>query len=1080
MHRLFSTLLACVLFVGLFAQTSLKGVVVTDENNAPIPGAKVTLANQNISTTTNLRGEFALIYLEAMDEEVLIEANGYFTAVRLVQLKQDQTNDLGEITMQEDIQKDMEEDVVLQLSDFELNDDEGRSQAMSSGSNASTDVFNSATGFAWSNVRYRQRGYDQQEELTYINGINFNTQERGNFNFSMLGGLNDASRNKDEVNGMEATGYTFGSFGKSTNIMMDATRYAQGFKAGLSGTNRNYKGRAYLTYASGLLQSGWAFVGSIAWRYSPYIDHKGIIGEGIKYNSLGYFFSAQKNINNDHSLSFITFGAPTERAQNAAVTQEVYNLTGSTNYNPYWGYQNGKVRNSRIVKAFDPAAILSYDWKISENQSFKLGAGYHYSMYSNSALTFYNAPDPRPDYYRNLPSFLWDGQIGMDGEFITSDGADRKLGTDYLFDKYNDYVGSDGTYYRGRYIGPSVDVNAYQNLLNAWSSRDNNTTQINWDNLYAANYAYEVNEANNPLRSTKYMLERRHNDIQEGMLNINYQNSEYDKVKISAGLEGKYSQGLHYKTVDDLLGGTQWFDVDPFAERDIKDLAVNIGMTQAQIEKVKQNDINVTDAERVVHKGDKFGYDYRMNMLKVKAWEQTEVSTNDLTFYVGLQLTYTGMQRTSNMVNGRAWYLATLNNDERYYYLGQNADDILAGKASAMNGYSYSFIDPSVKLGLTYKINGRNHIKVNAMASTESPLARDAYISPRVHDRVIAPIYTHAHAKSLKDYYAASQKIVGADLTYEFNYPIVRGRITGFYTEFWNGTELNGYYDDEARTFVNQSLTGINRRHMGLEAAAAFKLGTYFTLTPMLAIADYHYTSNAYSVTSAENGMSLAENIYGPMYELRDSVLIKGLKVAAGPQLNASLKLSFFHPKMWFADITISYFDWNWLDYAPARRMQGLFTGVRADGSTVNGSYRNIHINHDQTMSAIQTDDEGNDVYDKNGVPMLKYPFNLLSDQESLVSQQVWNRFMIDVSVGKMIYLPKRQSLSINLSVSNITNNTGMKTGGYQQARLPRQSIQGETDNTKNSTITPNAWKFPAKYYYAYGVNFFLNLTYKF
>ncbi|MBR1809250.1 MAG: carboxypeptidase-like regulatory domain-containing protein [Paludibacteraceae bacterium] len=1083
MRRLITTLLAGIFCFALFAQTSLKGVVVTDENNSPVPGAKITLANQNISTTTNSSGEFALIYLEAMDEEVLIEAAGYFTAVRLIQLKADQSNDMGTIALQTDIQREMEDEVVLQLSDLELNDDEGRSQSTSSGSNASTDVFNSATGYAWSTVRYRQRGYEQQYEQTYINGINFNTQERGNFNFSMIGGLNDASRNKDEVNGLEANGYTYGSLGKSTNIMMDATRYAQGFKAGLSGTNRNYKGRAFLTYASGLLPSGWAFVGSVAWRYSPYIDHKGIIGEGIKYNSLGYFFSAQKNIGDNHSLSFVTFGSPTERAQNAAVTQEVYNLTGSINYNPYWGYQNGKVRNSRIVKAFDPTAILSYDWKISENQTFKAGLGYHYSLYSNSALTFYNAPDPRPDYYRNLPSFLWDGQIGINGEFITKDGSGRDLGNKYFLDNYNSYTGEDGKYYDARWIGPSVDQTTYKNMTDAWTSRDNNTTQINWDNIYAANYAYDKNEENNPLRSSKYMLERRHNDIQEGMLNINYQNSEYDHLKITAGLEAKLSQGLHYKTVDDLLGGTQWLDVDPFAERDIKDLAVNIGMTQAEIEKVKQNDINLTDEERIVKKGDRFGYDYRINMTSAKAWVQNEWNYNDIDFYYALQLTYTGMQRTSSMINGRAWYLATLHSDNAYaqwQYLGPQYNAIMNNGYRTMQGTRFDFVDPSFKAGLTYKINGRNRLKLNVIAETSAPLARDAYISPRVHDRVIDPMYKHLQAKSLQDFYAASQKVAGGDITYEFNFPVVRGRITGYFTQFWNGSELNGYYDDEARTFVNQSLTGINRRHMGIEAAAAFKLGTYFTLTPMLAIADYRYTSNAYSITSAENGMSLAENINGPLYELGDSVLIKGLKVAAGPQLNASLKLSFFHPKMWFADITVSYFDWNWLDYAPSRRMKGLYTGVRADGSTVNGNYTNVHIDHDNTISAIKTDADGNTVTDAYGTPQLIYPFNILSDQESLVDSKVWNRFMIDVSVGKLIYLPKRQSLSINLSVSNVTNNTHMKTGGYQQARLPRQSVQGETDNTKNSTLTPNVWKFPSKYYYAYGVNFFLNVTYKF
>jgi hypothetical protein len=252
-------------------------------------------------------------------------------------------------------------------------------------------------------------------------------------------------------------------------------------------------------------------------------------------------------------------------------------------------------------------------------------------------------------------------------------------------------------------------------------------------------------------------------------------------------------------------------------------------------------------------------------------------------------------------------------------------------------------------------------------------------------------------------------------------------------------------------------------------------------LTGVVSVGDYRYTSNALAITSAENGMALAEEsdraawdeTKGPIYELRDSVLLKGLRVATGPQVNSSLKLSFFHPKMWFADVTVSYFDWNFLDFAPARRMQGLFTGVRADGSTVNGSYRDAEIN------AIKQEN-GVDVYDQYGVPVLNYPYNKHSAQESLTSDNIYNRFLVDVSVGKLIYLPNRQSISINLTVNNLLNNTGFKTGGYQQARSPRQTKQGETNGKFVSVLSPNIYKFPAKYYYAWGTNFYLNIQYKF
>jgi hypothetical protein len=277
---------------------------------------------------------------------------------------------------------------------------------------------------------------------------------------------------------------------------------------------------------------------------------------------------------------------------------------------------------------------------------------------------------------------------------------------------------------------------------------------------------------------------------------------------------------------------------------------------------------------------------------------------------------------------------------------------------------------------------------------------------------------------------------------------------------------------------------------MGIEAAVAVKLGTYFTLTGVASIGDYRYTSDAISISSAENGMPMTQDLVTKelVFETRDKVLLNGLKLSTGPQANASLKLSFFHPKMWFADVTVNYHDWNYLSVAPSRRMQGLYTGMRLDGTAVNGWFGDSYANAIETTDgkALQVEIAedgtaiyGNAVLDANGVPVLRYPYNLMTMQESLAAVNPLNRFIIDASIGKLIYLPNRQSISINLSVTNLTNNTHFKTGGYQQARLPRGVRQGEKDY-QNSVITANAWKYPSKYYYAWGANFFLNVTYKF
>ena len=1103
-NKLFSLMFVLAISLSAMAQTSLRGRVIDEATQTPIVGAKITLANQNISTTTNASGEFALLYLEAMDEEVIIEADGYVAGLEIVNLKENQSNQLEAISLQQDIVSQTESEILLNLTEEEMTDDEGRSQAQASSSSASTDVFNKTTSFGWSTARYRNRGYQSNAENYYIEGLHFNSMERGQFNYSAMGGLNDASRYKEVMNPMDATNFSFGGVGQSTNYLMGATRYAQGWKVGAAGTNRNYKARVNATYSSGLMPSGWAVAAQLAYRFSPYIDNKGIIGEGIKYYSLGYFLTAERVWDNAR-LKLITFGAPTERGQNAAVTQEVYDLTGSNYYNPYWGYQNGKVRNSRIVKSYDPTVIAAFEYKIDEQQNFKVAAGYHYSWYSNSALNYFNAPDPRPDYFRNLPSYMWDGQIANPNNETSAQQLFDENGAHY---PWGLFVGKDmnGVPYGegfighdGNIVGPSVDQDQYNQLVDLWKSRDNQTTQLDWDKIYAANIA---NNANDPTGSARYLVERRHNDIQEATASFNYVNTQFEHLKMTLGAEGKFAQGIHYKTIDDLLGGNQWIDIDAFADRDIKELASNSGFTQEDIANVRKNEIASDYNDVIKADGKRFGYDYRINMGNFKVWFQNEWNFNEVDLYYALALDYSSMQRTTNMLNGRAWYLTKVAEErtgaEAWRYYGnasytriKNAES--AGTLRAGTNYAgdaHHFFDPAFKLGATYKINGRNHLKVNALAQTRAPFARDAYISQRVHDRVVSTIYTHDNAKNLKDFYAASEKIVSADLTYEFNYPIVRGRITGFFTQSWGGTELNGYYDDEARTFVNQAMTGIDKRYMGVEAAAAFQLGTYFTLTPVVSVGDYRYTSDAMAVSSAENGMPMTQDdvTKSLVFETTDKVLLKGLKLSTGPQVNASLKLSFFHPKMWFADITVNYHDWNYLSVAPSRRMQGLYTGVRADGTAVNGwfgdSYANAIETTDGRTVRFSMDGNGNVAYenavlDNNGVPVLRYPYNIMTMQESIVATNPLNRFIIDASVGKLLYLPNRQSLSINLSVTNLTNNTHFKTGGYQQARLPRAVRQGEADY-HNSVITANAWKYPSKYYYAWGVNFFLTLTYKF
>jgi hypothetical protein len=79
--------------------------------------------------------------------------------------------------------------------------------------------------------------------------------------------------------------------------------------------------------------------------------------------------------------------------------------------------------------------------------------------------------------------------------------------------------------------------------------------------------------------------------------------------------------------------------------------------------------------------------------------------------------------------------------------------------------------------------------------------------------------------------------------------------------------------------------------------------------------------------------------------------------------------------------------------------------------------------------------------------------------------------FMLDASIGRSIRLKRGKSLSINLSLQNILNNTNLRTGGYEQNR---------DDNYSTGEQRPYVFSKNAKYYYANPFNLFLNVGYRF
>ncbi len=593
-------MLLCLALPSL-AATGVKGILVNAQTGVPVSDANILLRDQAIFVTSSSDGSFVISNAAPGKDVLEIIASDFEDLYYDVELVNGMVKNVGEIKLTPSGYDTSYSADELFFDEEQLLDDEGSAQSVGTIQGATDDIYYQMSNYNFSAVRFRQRGYDSNWNAGYINGFYYNDAMRGRFNYSGLGGMtSSAFRNKTSDIGLSAASYGYGNIGGAQNYTNYASQYAPGFRGNLSYTNSNYMLRAMLQYSTGVSRNGWAFSASIIGRYAP----EGVI-EGTFYNSFGYALSLQKIFNDRHSLNLSTWGAPTQRATNAAATQEAYDLAGSNLYNPSWGYLDGKKKSARIVESFDPSALLNWIWKPQMGTQINTGIGFRHSAYSSSALNWYQAADPRPDYYRNLPSYF---------------KPTAEPGTDLY----------------------EAQLAQYETVKDYWSG-DKAHRQIDWNALYQANYLNRTIFDRNPelVGQSSYILERRHSNLTSYMFNSYLDHRLNDIMTLQGGVSFNYTDAHYFKTIRDLLGAEYWRDIDNFSERDF-----------AGNPEILQNDLRYPN--RKVYKGDTFGYDYNIRSYIAKAWLQNQINTAHWNVNYGMEISYTNFMRHGNMQNGRA------------------------------------------------------------------------------------------------------------------------------------------------------------------------------------------------------------------------------------------------------------------------------------------------------------------------------------------------------------------------------------------------------------------------------------------
>jgi hypothetical protein len=651
-----------------------------------------------------------------------------------------------------------------------------------------------------------------------------NDLNTGNVKWSLWGGLNDIFKNQSTTYGLGSSPNIFGGTNGNTSFDISAADQAKQSKLSYSLSNRSYDNRFMFTHSTGLNKKGWAFSFSASrrWAQESYI-------QGTSFDAYSLLGSIAKVLNSQHQISLLIFGAPSSRALSGSATEEVYELSNNHYYNANWGWQDGAKRNARVSKSMIPTAILRHQYYKSEKMQINSSASVQMGINKISSLDWYNAIDPRPDYYQKLPS----NYINTNPLAATS-------------------------------IAELIKGNP--NLL-----------QIDWDRLYNANRSNaEVMQNVNGIVGNSFIGNRSlyviGNDVEflkKLSLANNLQYKINDNLLLSAGINYAFEYSKYYKQLQDLLGGDYFVNKNMFA---IQQYVGN--------DKYAQNDLN--HPNRVVKEGEKYRYNYAQTIHKSLAWAQIEADFKRFSGFAALRCGYTSFGRNGYYRSGlfeqysfgKSGFQNFIN-----YAIKMGAQYKFNGRNYLFANALYSADEPNFNnVFISPKIRNQS-LEHSALQYTSSFEAGYAMKAPKLNIRAVIYATDMKNVTNIQRFYnddpdfqsyvnfalrEINTRNLGTELGFEYavsplltlNAAAAIGQ--AFYT---NRPKALVYNDNDTSTIASSKEVYIKNYYLGVGPQSAYSLGMTYNSKKFwfVKISGNYFDRNYIAVNPARRSVEAAE-----------------------------------------------------------------------------------------------------------------------------------------------------------------------------------------------------------------------------
>lgn len=351
------------------------------------------------------------------------------------------------------------------------------------------DLYAAHTRFALPQVALRRRGQTTDRQIATVDGAQIP--------YRTFGILRTLGADETSVPGLAMTPERTGTAGGLRRFDFSNHAPLAPYRASVG-----FSGRNYLVGAKFAATGDW-FDG---WRCSAAIDlrtGRDLYADGVFTNALTAGWRSEKEFGSNHRLAWTLIVPVAMRGTRLSSTEEAFVLTGDRLYNPAWGFQNGKVRNSRVRREAVPWTSVSYSGALTPATAVAATLSLEAGTLKYSSLGWYDARTPMPDNYRYLPSFAADPETEQ-----------------------------------------------------AWRSNDPRYTQIDWDALIAINRAADGQAV--------YALEDRVERLCNLRLDAAFTSRLAPQLTLDYGFCVARESSRNYKRMRDLLGAQYAIDIDQY------------------------------------------------------------------------------------------------------------------------------------------------------------------------------------------------------------------------------------------------------------------------------------------------------------------------------------------------------------------------------------------------------------------------------------------------------------------------------------------------------------------------------------